>query len=363
MTTSFKIPGVSRGNLENPPLVSSARAMSHVLGSKEISWEASYEGMAYPCRGNNGFLGTALFAYANHHGLVINPDDIWVLILQGISKHVSENAEALRNFFVDFQGQEDIKVRRDGFALGDPNNDWAGVVNELASIVATRANHVNNLTCDFSTTTDLTRTIGNLTILDTLKNYFRYTVMTKCGVPEYVIEGTTQDWEKILSRTQFFLGEMGFTSWLSRIEPVLTEIIAASKGSPNIGFWTDFVKERSLGSGSPTISGHLLGLFPYAINYRKEMYEVGEKISSSDQVSSLTETPFIWNFMGNEISMGFVGGFVGFSNEKGNLRPQMAWGIRRMEKAEQKARPTAKYDAINDVARLSYKNLTGKDLF
>lgn len=328
MAFSFTIPGVSKRDFTEEDFLSDS--IQEVLSCHLdlAQFEATLPGDTFQVFCPNGFVGTALEAYSSHLGLVLNPDDVWVLILQGISNHINQNVEALRELFVDSESRQTITVVRNSFRKGDPSNDWAGVIDELSAKLATRAKLVGQLVCDFTTTTELSRTIGNLTLLNALKGYFSYRLRTLCGVPEYVIEGEVEDWVRIQSRSKSLLAKLGLQEWWSRLEPVLSELVAASGGSADLEFWSEFVKKVNQ-SGNDVVSGHILGMIPY---YGSDVVcpLKTNSLSSSQLPSGLTQTPFEWEYLGTKIPMGFVGGFVGFSFCGSNIRPQMAWGIREV---------------------------------
>ena len=50
------------------------------------------------------------FAHTHHYPIRIKPDDIRLLIVQAFSNHVNANAEKLRNYFVNFNGKQKLKV-------------------------------------------------------------------------------------------------------------------------------------------------------------------------------------------------------------------------------------------------------------
>jgi hypothetical protein len=45
--------------------------------------------------------------------------------LQGLSKHILNNAEKLRKYFVDFDGKKELYLVRENFDVKNPDNDWA----------------------------------------------------------------------------------------------------------------------------------------------------------------------------------------------------------------------------------------------
>src|SRR5579885_1546412 len=59
----------------------------------------------------HNLLATVNTAYDNHLPLVFSPDHIWLLIAQGLSQHINNNAEELRHQFVNFEGKLKIIVR------------------------------------------------------------------------------------------------------------------------------------------------------------------------------------------------------------------------------------------------------------
>ena len=66
------------------------------------------------------FLLAVTTAYDKHYPLVLSPDMIWLLILQGLASHVNANAEALRKRFVAHEGKLVLKLKRDGFQKAIP---------------------------------------------------------------------------------------------------------------------------------------------------------------------------------------------------------------------------------------------------
>ena len=70
----------------------------------------------------NGLVCAVHLAYHRHYPLVLTPDAVWMCIAQGFAHHVSQNAEKLRNMFVDHDGKKTLVVRRDDFVRGSVDN-------------------------------------------------------------------------------------------------------------------------------------------------------------------------------------------------------------------------------------------------
>jgi uncharacterized protein DUF4419 len=86
--------------------------------------ETSIEGCSHPGEMliGAGHMHAAVagvhWAFDQHRRLVLAPDAIWMLIVQGFSHHVAAHAEELRSRFVHHEGQLVLTVRRDDFVKG-----------------------------------------------------------------------------------------------------------------------------------------------------------------------------------------------------------------------------------------------------
>ncbi|CAG8767983.1 13615_t:CDS:1, partial [Cetraspora pellucida] len=58
---------------------------------------------------SNGFVAAIFHAYNNHQHLRLSPDDVWLTIAQGVSRHINYNAEKFRSRFVNHEGKKDGK--------------------------------------------------------------------------------------------------------------------------------------------------------------------------------------------------------------------------------------------------------------
>ena len=47
--------------------------------------------------------------------------------MQGFCSHMELNSEQMKSYFVNFDGKKVLKVERDDFVKGDPNNNWEEV--------------------------------------------------------------------------------------------------------------------------------------------------------------------------------------------------------------------------------------------
>ncbi|CAG8853962.1 5524_t:CDS:2, partial [Gigaspora margarita] len=149
------------------------------------------------------------------------PDDVWLTIAQGVSRHINFNSEKFRSRFVKHEGQQEIFV-------------------------------------------DITGVIGS-NLEGKLGQKF-YHCGTQCGIPKITLEGTIEDWiklqEKVIQLRKLKL-ELDF--WLDRLELVILKLVTTYRGEIDEDFWSKIMnKYEGFGSGNDTyLSGWILAFFPY----------------------------------------------------------------------------------------------------
>lgn len=301
----------------------------------------------------NGFLRAIHAAFADHHPLVLSPDDVWLALAQGFANHVNANAEQLRSKFVKHEGKEYIEVRRDAFIKGSPDNDWPGAFAEFSDRIAEHIGDAKRrmLVSDFSTTGPTEKAASEVVLMESVKAYFDYGMRTMCGIPKMTLLGTQDDWRSIKDRVQMF-AEFEAADWVKATSHVLDHFIEAFKGNADPQFWESFYKEGG-GSGGPYVTGAVNVFFPYLPSYKtgkneavnrhamstdwgKRLGHMGGGPNVGDFPMGLSTVPFVWHYYAEKFDMNFLGGFVGTSEDPqtGALRPAIGWGIADRAKAD-----------------------------
>lgn len=277
---------------------------------------------------------TGLFnAYKDHRPVVLSPDMIWLLISQGFARHIDQNREALRSKLVDFEGKKVLTVIANDIKLGNPNSNWEALFpqfNQQISVFAGKK-FVKNLTADFSTTTPTTKIASEITLMDGMKSYFVYQViLIGCGIPKVTLEGTVDDWEKVLQKIKF-IKQYDLSWWTTELEPIVKEIIQAKKGKPNNEFWMNMIKVHTTKAYGTinTIDGWITKLFPYNKKGLKTNFKPISDIGGL--ASELVKVPFVLENKedGKTYNMEFWAGFVGLKQNKNDfsLKPEIGWAI------------------------------------
>ncbi|KJA15207.1 hypothetical protein HYPSUDRAFT_48587 [Hypholoma sublateritium FD-334 SS-4] len=201
----------------------------------------------------NGLIGTVLDAYANHHHLILRPDDIWIAVMMQFSFYVKANPDRLRTQFVAHKGKRRLYI-------DDPEGKFDFALISKAMTAEMHRNVVDKDLKDwilpsFTTTTDSDTIVSAAIMMATLKTYFAYESGITCGIPSITLEGTQKDWLDILRRLDK-LDDFGTepAAWAALLRPVLTQFAAAFDGESGIAFWKRIVSVKAL-CGANSVSG------------------------------------------------------------------------------------------------------------
>ena len=192
------------------------------------------------------FVQAVHMAYAHHVPLTISPDMIWYLISSGAAQHINLNAEKLRKIFVNHNGKKKINIERDDFIFNSKQNNWAGVVDEFSIEINkyTNNNVADLIVANFSTTNNVSRTVSQLVLMDSMQKYFDYSLTTICGVPEIRLAGTKQDWE-LVKRKGNRIAELipDLNVWINgSLNEILDHFINAFDDVIDKEFWNSIYK-------------------------------------------------------------------------------------------------------------------------
>lgn len=284
-----------------------------------------------------GVAGAVYHSFADHLPLILDPDSIWLTLEVGLAKHINLNAEDLRKQFVNFEGKVLIKIQRNGFIKGNPDNDWQGCFPEFSDKISEYIGKKRDLiVSNFSTTNPMRKAASEIVLMDAMSSYFDYGVNTACGIPAITLEGETKDWEDIRDRAKQF-EQFGLGWWTKYLLPTLDEFIEASKGNPDIDFWKSLYNEGG-GSGGPFISGRVLSLYPYLgrDNTQNDFKYMTAKasqmwggITSSQFPRAISQVPFVWKYYNTNFPMEFTGGIIGVEQQEDySVRAAFGWAIR-----------------------------------
>jgi hypothetical protein len=312
------------------------------------------------------FVASVHAAFNDHRPLVLSPDMLWLLIAQGLSRHVNASSDELRGCFVQHDGKQKLSVRRDDFVKGSPENPWSDVLGEFSVQIKEHIGDENhsNIVASFSTTGAVEKAAYEVVLMESLKSYFEYQFHTLCGIPEVKLEGTAEDWNELPKRAEVLGRRYDLEWWTERIIPTLERIARNAAGTDDPQLWNNIYK-LDHSSGGPYINGWIVDFFPYLQttafvrkasgelsndwkqvfanqdDFRKERIEKrnwlfsdnrGHGITTESLPGSLCAAPFLWKYLDREYEMEFVAGFIGFTQSAEDLavRPKIGWAVREV---------------------------------
>ncbi|MHA4894586.1 DUF4419 domain-containing protein [Pedobacter sp. PWIIR3] len=291
--------------------------------------------------GDHAFFTGMYQAYANHRPFVLSPDMVWLLIEQGFARHVNNNAEKLRKYFVSHEGKASLVLNSQSIRLDDPNAPWETDVfpafaNQVAA--AAGADLTTAMTADFSTTTATSQATSQITLMEAVKPFFDYVmVYISCGIPEITIEGTPADWQKVLDKANYLKKyELGW--WIDEINPVLKEFLNASNGKVDKDFWRNMFKYHSIKQygAKELIDGWIVKFYPYYENGRRSDFK--GFTSSRSLPSEMVKVDVSYNDVspsGQTITtpLEIWAGFTGLTQDENTfaLKPQIGWMVRKKD--------------------------------
>ena len=294
-------------------------------------------------------------SYVNHMPVSINADILWMLIVQGFSRHIDQNAESLRNKFVDFDGKKALFVDGDELTIEEITQEgWERTFREFVEKIKENAGEtmIKLMTPSFSTTTPTIQVSSQIAIMSCFKNYFKFIrFYGGCGFPYINLEGTLNDYEQLKNKVEKLMG-FDIDDWIKELIIIIDKIIETKKGKIDVNFWKNMIINKETveprGSGELTkvnnIDGWLLNFYPY---YKKDdYYKFCEKLerrrdfNKPIDVKSLKYLPeeFIevpltmvhkQTFEVTELSI--KTGILGMIQEKnGLIKPEIGWFISNM---------------------------------
>ena len=301
---------------------------SSSLASDSIIYLRQVDGRSFS--DGTPFFNGMVSAFAYHNPVVLSPDILWLLVSQGFSHYVNENSEMMRKLFVDFEGRKSLIVRTDKNVFS-PDFDWDAVTADF--VRQTRFNLKDKgvadmVLADFSTSGQKEIIASRITLMNTVGNFFEYTLMeTICGIPYITLQGTPDDWKKFASKVES-LRKYGLGWWADELKPITAELIRTSQGNPDREFWKNIVKKtrpgevRGLGclplGGETMFDGWFLKLMPFTEDGRTP----DEVSMAADMLAEISETHFDYqmaddngNVLGT-IPMRFQGGILGCMQDR-----------------------------------------------
>ena len=294
--------------------------------------------------GKTSLIQGLIAAYKNHYPITISPDMIWILIMQGFSRFVEKYENLVRERFVNFTGKKDLKLERLQYSPYNASKEvWDGIIKEFVQKIGNNVGKevVDNLECDFSTTSAVAKVTSQVCIMSAMKQYFTYRVlMAGCGISSITLEGSIKDWEKIKSKLEF-LSTKALKWWTKHLIPIIDNIITTKKyystyGQLNqelIDFWKGMIRLKGKGDlyDPHMINGWIVKFIPNLRGEKPTIYEELLETNVPDQIISCPMEITWLSMQGKRVdfSCSLFSGFYGMVQDKKtfNVKPVIGYAI------------------------------------
>ena len=261
------------------------------------------------------FIDLVALAYAKHYAMEINPDDIWLMILDGFRLHVKSNRDALKDRFVAPGTDTVVSVMDNSLTLESTHKEWFYTLSELFDSLQAKLPLETGtpLRTKFSTTSPVDANISRTMTMAVASEYYSYNVYTLCGIPKIKVNGTKLDWSLLKDSFNKLASRLDLEWWAKELNPVLDEFINIFDGKINLSHWKNIYKYvESDDCGTDPVNGWITKFYPYIGRDNLERRtDWNEGVDYYDVPMGLTDVDVNWIYYGKKIPLKIYTGFVG----------------------------------------------------
>lgn len=221
----------------------------------------------YPSSGS--LIRGALDAWAQHQHLVLRPDEVWFEVLVQMNFYMTAHAEEVRHLFVDFDGQQEIKVQA---------SSWANVIAGFSRAIAGRVKPpwmLDWIMPGFSTSDSNDEMTATVLMMGLLQHYFSFTGGIVCGLPQVTLLGDKFDWQRLLAKLDQ-LPNFGAqaSDYATQLKPIFRKFVQTfdEPDADDVkAFWKQIVRaERTFSCGAGPIEYHVSGWMLAFMHWRED---------------------------------------------------------------------------------------------
>lgn len=290
---------------------------------------------------DHGLLGTIFTAYSKHVPLTLKPDNLLVAIQVAFGRYVCDHSEELKHLFVDHEGRKELEVLSASGAFEDTTDVFlSGLIDSMKEKMSKNVKNdlVEWFSPKFTTTTKLDDVISTITLMNSMKEYFAYKMTLGCGLSKVTLEGTVDDWIRLVEKAKhlYTFKNNTLSKWADLLVPVLQQFVEARRGNVNEDFWQRICTSERRGSGSQqTYRGWFLVFAPFddESNYMLrnkssvDLDHIYGKVDDNDIVDCYVNVPVKINSNGTIYNTTFNASMTmtHYDEENNMLRPNANW--------------------------------------
>ena len=195
---------------------------------------------------------------------------------------------------------------------------------------------------DFTTINPSMKLVCKMTMISTFEKFFKFNIhMSVCGIPYIILEGSSDDYKKIISKSEK-LKKYNFEWYIDRIIPLIQKMVDSKEGKIDVNFFKNIVMKSEADEEVNVncilrtrhvikISGWILKFFAYQKDEEEYFTFEEDELDVEDFykiASQILRAPFTIIKKGKQWKMAFEVGFFGCEqNEKNEISPIIGWGL------------------------------------
>lgn len=249
----------------------------------------------------NGLLVKLFECYSWHYKLTISPDEILNTIACIYSKYVNHNSQKFRDYFTDSPEKKEISISYSGTFNSTPVEYMIFDLLEKVKTV-NQSGIFEWLNVNFSTSSASDRTVRDLSVLSSQKDYYDYSISFCCGFPSVELLGTEQDWQFLKETILLMpvLDDEFLTKWRNDLVWLVESMLLGDED-----FWQSGITRVPYGSGGQAdYQGWVLILNPF----NEGMNILTKNIKEKDILDLGVDIDVDIDDNGNKFKIKFVGG-------------------------------------------------------
>ena len=324
------------------------------------------------------FIDFVALAYAKHYAMEINPDDIWLLILDGIRLHVKSNREALKDRFVAPGADTVVSVMDNSLTLESTHKEWFWTLSELFDSLQAKLPPETGepLRIKFSTTSPVDQNISRTMTMAVASEYYSYEVYSLCGIPKIKVNGTKEDWILLKDSFNRLASQLDMKWWANGLNPILDEFINIFDGKINLKHWKNIYKfYKPEFCGNDHFNGWISRFLPYTkvLGSETEKFikhtDWNEKLDFENVPGGITFIDIQWKYIEEVIPLKLYTGFIGMQVDTTNNMLKASRGYALVSYGMQKLKNVARdtkyipgkaFRLVESLAMSDSMNIYGK---
>jgi hypothetical protein len=247
----------------------------------------------------HGLYAAFHFAFQFHRSVQLSVVDIQLMINQSIAIAVNKSPEQYRKLLVSHDtGVKTLEVERNEWAFLKVHEcNWPEVCDEFATKIASKmpSTLANAMLKDFSVSDSNSRVAACVAVMNTTSAFYKYDVMSMCGIRSIFLDGSVEDWHQLRLRIDAMqLKQFGLQHYVPQLVQFVDQCVLLAQGKGNLDFWKSVYQFRSE-SGVNSFSGNIRMLSAFMTrNLDPYIFDSQTKTPMRDLPSGLGSASITW---------------------------------------------------------------------